>query len=120
MLYNEFLEGTKAPENLYTYNEYKRIERIYNYNENMSKEEAYKLYVEPDALTKALLAEIEKYAYEAVEAKSQAIKAQKEVEEYREKLESKEAIIRSLNLTLQQCLKESEIATSRISNLIYG
>lgn len=34
MLYSEFLIGTEAPDNAYTYAEYKRIEKIYNADNN--------------------------------------------------------------------------------------
>jgi hypothetical protein len=44
MLYTEFLVGTKAVENSNTYEQYEAIEKIYNVCEDMTKEEAYKLW----------------------------------------------------------------------------
>jgi len=44
MLYDEFLKGTKAQENSRTYAQYETIEKIYNECEDMTKEEAYKLW----------------------------------------------------------------------------
>lgn len=58
MLYCEFLEGTGAPENAYSWAEYQRIEKIYNADDTMEKRDAYALYQKPDALTQALLEEI--------------------------------------------------------------
>lgn len=44
MLYEEFLKGTGAHESSKAYTQYKTIEKIYNECENMTKEEAYKLW----------------------------------------------------------------------------
>lgn len=44
MLYTEFLEGTKAREDSKTFNQYETIEKIYNECEDMTKEDAYKLW----------------------------------------------------------------------------
>lgn len=57
MLYCEFLEGTGAPENAYSWAEYKRIEKIYNADDTMEKRDAYALYQKPDELTEALMKE---------------------------------------------------------------
>ena len=58
MLYCEFLEGTGAPENAYSWAEYKRIEKIYNADDTIEKRDAYTMYREPDELTEALMNEI--------------------------------------------------------------
>lgn len=58
MLYCEFLEGTGAPENAYSWAEYQRIEKIYNADDTMEKRDAYALYRKPDELTEALMNEI--------------------------------------------------------------
>ena len=58
MLYCEFLEGTGAPENAYSWAEYQRIEKIYNADDTMEKRDAYALYQKPDELTEALMNEI--------------------------------------------------------------
>ena len=58
MLYCEFLEGTGAPENAYSWAEYQRIEKIYNADDTMEKRDAYALYRKPDELTEALMDEI--------------------------------------------------------------
>lgn len=44
VLYEEFLTGTKAKENSRTYTQFEAIEKIYNECEDMTKEEAYKLW----------------------------------------------------------------------------
>lgn len=44
MLYSEFLEGTGAPQNADTYDQYKEIETIYMTRESMTKVEACKLW----------------------------------------------------------------------------
>lgn len=44
MLYEEFLTGTKAKENANTFEQYQAIEKIYNDCEDMTKEDAYKLW----------------------------------------------------------------------------
>ncbi len=44
MLYDEFLTGTKARETKSTYDEYKAIEKIYNACEDMTKEDAYRIW----------------------------------------------------------------------------
>jgi len=44
MLYSEFLNGTGAPQNADTYNQYKEIEAIYMDRESMTKVEAYRLW----------------------------------------------------------------------------
>ena len=44
MLYTEFLAGTKAREDSKTYEQYQTIERIYNDCEDMTKEDAYKIW----------------------------------------------------------------------------
>ena len=48
MLYCEFIEGTGAPENEYTYAEYERINRIYMEDNSLEKSDAYKMYRKPD------------------------------------------------------------------------
>lgn len=120
MLYTEFLNGTMEPDNKYTYREYKRIEAIYNSNNDMTKEEAYRLFREPDAFTKELLEDISEYRSASIQ-KSITIKSlEKEISDLEKKIANQESVRRSLQLTLEECLKEAQIASSRISNLIYG
>lgn len=47
MLYNEFINGTGAPDNVHTYEEFKRIEAIYNADNSLSKADAYAMYQKP-------------------------------------------------------------------------
>ena len=44
MLYSEFLNGTGAPENASTYDQYKEIEAVYMGRESMTKVQAYRLW----------------------------------------------------------------------------
>jgi hypothetical protein len=44
MLYSEFLNGTSAPQNASTYDQYKEIEAIYMERESMTKVQAYRLW----------------------------------------------------------------------------
>lgn len=83
MLYNEFLNGTNAPDNPHTYAEYKRIEKIYNADNRMEKIDAYKMYQKPDELTKTLLTEISRLKDERYQLESKLNKIKKENEELR-------------------------------------
>lgn len=80
MLYSEFIEGTQQPDNRWTYSEYDRINRIYNDNEDMSKAEAYKLYQDPDPLTKTLLEDVALWKGLYIEKAAAAVKAQKMID----------------------------------------
>ena len=81
MLYSEFIEGTQKPDNKWTYSEYERINRIYNTNNEMSKQDAYKLYQDPDSLTQSLLEDAAIWKAYYVEKSATADKAQKTIEE---------------------------------------
>lgn len=91
MLYSEFLNGTYEPDNKWTYKEYQRIEAIYNEHEEMTKEEAYKLFREPDDFTRMLLDEIAELKESKATWHARAEKLQKDVDKLQSKL--KEATI---------------------------
>lgn len=57
MLYDEFLKGTGAADNGYSYCEYSRINKIYTEDNSMSKEDAYKLYNPPSEFVLSLMSE---------------------------------------------------------------
>ena len=87
MLYCEFLEGTGAPENAYSWAEYKRIEKIYNADDTMEKRDAYAMYREPDELTEALMNEIR-------ELRDQNRRLRKEKAELSEQIEEMNIIMK--------------------------
>ena len=120
MLYSEFIVGTGAPDNKHTYSEYERINRIYNEDNRMEKSDAYRMYRKPDELTLELMNELEDARQQARENAIEIIKLRKEIEAMQEKLDGKNRVISSLNVSLQQTLKEAEICRQHISNIIYG
>ena len=71
MLYDEFLAGTEKPDNAWTFAEYKRIEKIYNNDNRLEKSDAYKMYREPDELTRSLIEAAEDYKAQMIKAKSE-------------------------------------------------
>ena len=81
MLYKEFLIGTEAPDNAYTYAEYKRIEAIYNNDNRMEKQDAYAMYQKPDKLTENLLLEISTLKEKNADLSWEIKKAKKQIEE---------------------------------------
>lgn len=120
MLYSEFLNGINKTENKYNYAEYERINAIYNANNDMTKEDAYKLYNEPNEVIKALLEENSFLKDLNLNKEIENSKMRKTIQELKDKNASLESVRKSLQLSLYECLKESEIAAKRISNIIYG
>lgn len=120
MLYSEFLAGTEAPDNKHTYSEYKRIEKIYNNDDNMEKADAYKMYQKPDSFTAELIEDLEDARQQARDNATEVIKLRKELEAMREKLNSKDGVIKSLDLSLRETLKEVDICRQHIENIIYS
>ena len=70
MLYSEFLTGTNQTENDWTLEEYNRINALYMDSDTMTKEEAYRLYNEPDQLVKNLLEDKATYKAEMISARA--------------------------------------------------
>lgn len=120
MLYGEFLTGINRNESKYNYKEYERINAIYNNDNEMSKEDAYKLYKEPDPFTQELMTENEFWKSKNLEKEIQIYNLEKEAEKLKNEIKSLESVRQSLQTSLQECWKESEIATKRISNIIWG
>lgn len=120
MLYNEFLNGTGTTANPWTYSEYKRIEKIYNDNNNMSKEDAYRLYEAPNPVVSELIEEVSFLRSLNSQKEYKISKLNKSIEELKNEISSLESVRNSLQYTLQECLTESKQAANRISNLIYG
>ena len=81
MLYSEFLIGTEAPDNAYTYAEYKRIEKIYNADNNLEKSDAYAMYQKPEGLTQELLLENQKLKSKVTEQRFKIQDLEKEIEQ---------------------------------------
>ena len=86
----------------------------------MEKSDAYRMYRKPDELTIELMDELEDARQQARENAIEIIKLRKEIEAMQEKLDEKNRVISSLNVSLQQTLKEAEICRQHISNIIYG
>ena len=120
MLYTEFLNGTFEPDNKWTYKEYKRIEAIYNNNNDMTKEEAYRLFREPDPFTRELLEEIAELKSLNIQKEINLSKLEKDKKTLTEKIESQERTIKSLLLTRDEIIKEVEVCKSHISNIFWG
>lgn len=87
MLYDEFLRGTRTTENEYNYAEYRRIEKIYMDSDNMSKEEAYKLYNTPNDLLLTLMEENRKLRRQNSELTEKMRNMEKELEAANRKYE---------------------------------
>jgi len=95
MLYGEFLVGTDQADNDWTYSEYKRIEAIYNADNSMSKEDAYKMYQEPNELIKNLLDSVKEYKADTIEARAAFKKEHEEADRLRKELgEARRQILR--------------------------
>jgi uncharacterized protein YydD (DUF2326 family) len=71
MLYSEFLTGTEAPDNEYTYSEYERINAIYNNNNSLTKGDAYRMYQEPPQLIKNLIESRNTYKADMIAARAE-------------------------------------------------
>lgn len=71
MLYQEFLNGTKAKETVNTYEQYKAIEKIYNDCEDMTKEDAYRIWKQT-------------YAKQAKKDRDRVLKSILDMSEYRD------------------------------------
>lgn len=112
MLYSEFLNGTQATDNKYSYQEYKRIEEIYNNDNSMSKEDAYKLYKKPDAFISGLLEDLEDARSQAREISYKYCKLEKESEELKEDYRKEHSIRVSCQLHLSE-------AKQKINDLAY-
>ena len=106
MLYGEFLVGTNQNDNDWTYAEYKRIEAIYNANDSMSKEDAYKMYREPNELIQDLIIDKANYKSASIAAKS----LYNSEHEKAEKLSTELGEARAQILRLEQQLRRYENA----------
>lgn len=106
MLYSEFLQGTQAPDNRWTFKEYKRIEEIYN-NNAITHEEAYKLYQEPDAFTACLLSDYAKVKTDKIYYSIKIDNLTKELEAVKAELEKEQRLRRSIQETINQAAKEA-------------
>lgn len=120
MLYAEFLSGTMQPDNKYTWKEYKRIEQIYNNNNDMTKDEAYRLFRYPDKFTMDLLEDIAELKSCDTQKGILLAQLEKEIETLKQTIESQERCIRSFHTTREQVLKEVEICKQHISNIYWG
>lgn len=112
MLYSEFLIGTGAKDNLYTYSEYQRIEHIYNNDNLIDKCDAYKLYNEPSPIISQLISELEQartnerdiaYKFASLESEHNEVKKEWEKE-------------KRLRISLQATIRE---ATQQIHKAYY-
>lgn len=102
MLYSEFLQGTQAKDNLHTYSEFQRIEKIYNSDDSMGKSDAYKMYQEPDALIKTLLEELEDARHQARENAYQLVKLQREHDQLQKDFDKEKRTRISLQSTIEE------------------
>lgn len=75
------LKETLAPDNAYTYAEYKRIEKIYNADNNPEKSDAYAMYQKPDGVIQELLLENQKLKSEITEQRFKIQDLEKEIEQ---------------------------------------
>ena len=102
MLYGEFLAGTQQPDNPYTYSEYKRIEAIYNNDNSMEKEDAYKLYQEPNEITAELLDRAADYKADLIITRASYREKVKEADRIRKELGEARAEILRLEMQIRR------------------
>lgn len=102
MLYGEFLAGTQQPDNPYTYSEYKRIEAIYNNDNSMEKEDAYKLYQEPNEITAELLDRAADYKADLIIARASFREQKEEADRLRKEVGEARAQILKLEIELNK------------------
>lgn len=105
MLYSEFLTGTEATDNEWTYSEYKRIEKIYNDNNEMSKAEAYKMYQEPNKLIQDLIESRNSYKAAAISAKTLYKAEQEKAEKLSQELQQAKSHIFNIEHELERYRK---------------
>lgn len=106
MLYNEFLNGTNASDNLYTYSEYKRIECIYNNDNSMDKSDAYAMYQPPSGIIAELLKELDEARTQAREAARTLSILAKAHEELKEDYRKEHSARVSLQATMEEARKQ--------------
>lgn len=107
MLYSEFLEGTKAPDNLYTYSEYERINKVYTDCDLMTKQEAYKMYMKPSKVIQELLTMLDEERSQAREIAYQYYKLEKEHNELLESHRKEHSARISLQATLDEAAQKA-------------
>lgn len=96
MLYSEFLEATGAPENVFSYCQYRIIEKVYMNDLVATKEEAYKLYDGMHPLYREIIDHATEYYDQAAR-----------IEKLTEELEKEKRIRRSLQDTINQAAQEA-------------